>query len=172
MFCAFCQAKVKTFKVLAQAMKVAEKLTRRKSVGNGSVAKKKVKCLKAPVTIIRELRRLAAFQAQLYIFTKVEKTKADIRFALIEDHFHGNDQKRIQGACAQLLEGVGAFRLLYNRTEGETNVELNLKPSCCSKYYSSFYIAGVHFTAKDINTFGINKKIKGRALWAMGLTVL
>jgi hypothetical protein len=134
--------------------------------------KKKVKCLKAPAAIIRELRRLAAFQAQLYIFTKVEKMKADVRFALIEDHFHGNDQKHIQGACAQLLEGVGEFRLLYNCTEDETNVELNLKPSCCGKYYSSIYVAGVHFTVEDINTFGINKKIKGCALWAMGLTVL
>ncbi len=50
-------------------------------------------------------------------------------------------------------------------------MEMNLKPLCCGKYYSSIYIAGVHFTVEDINTFGINKKIKGRALWAMGLTV-
>jgi hypothetical protein len=71
-----------------------------------------------------------------------------------------------------LLEGVGAFQSLYNCTEGETNVELNLKPSCCGKYYSSIYVAGVHFTAEYINTFGINKTIKGRVLWAMGLTVI
>jgi hypothetical protein len=172
MFCILCQAKVKAIKVLAQAMKVAEILTRRKSAGNGSVAKKKVKCLRAPTAIIHKLHQLATFQSQLYIFTKVEKTKADVRFALIEDHFHGNDQKHIQGACTQLLEGAGAFRSLYNHMEGETNVELNLKPSCYGKYYLSIYAAGVHFTAEDINTFGINKKIKGRALWAMGLTVL
>jgi hypothetical protein len=43
--------------------------------------------MNAPVAILRELRRLAAFQAQLYIFTKAEKSKAGIRFALIEDHF-------------------------------------------------------------------------------------
>ncbi len=50
-------------------------------------------------------------------------------------------------------------------------MELVLKPSCCGKGDLSTYIAGVHFTADDINTFGI-KKMKGHALWSMGLTVL
>jgi hypothetical protein len=59
-----------------------------------------VKCTKAPAAIIRKLHCLAAFQAQLYIFTKAEKSKADVRFALIKDHFHGNPDKHIQGACA------------------------------------------------------------------------
>jgi hypothetical protein len=117
-FCVLCQAKVKAVKVLAQAMKVAEKASKCKSAGNGSAAKKKVKCTKAPATIICELRRLATFQAQLSIFTKAEKLKVDIRFALFKDHFHRNPDKRIQGACGQLIEGVGAFRLLYNCTEG------------------------------------------------------
>jgi hypothetical protein len=71
-----------------------------------------------------------------------------------------------------LIEGVGAFQSLYNRTEGEINVELVLKPSCCGKYDSSVYVAGVHFLADDINTFSVNKKIKGCALWNMGLSVL
>jgi hypothetical protein len=61
MFCIFCQAKVKAVKVLAQAMKVAEKESKRKSAGNRSAAKKKPKCMKAPVAIIRELRCLDAF---------------------------------------------------------------------------------------------------------------
>ncbi len=82
MFCVLCQAKVKAVKVSAQAMKVAEKESKWKSAGNGSAAKKKPKCMMAHVAIIRELRRLAAFQAQLYIFTKAEKSKADVRFAL------------------------------------------------------------------------------------------
>jgi hypothetical protein len=138
-------------------MKVAEKESKRKSAGNGSAAKKKAKCMKAPAAIIHELHCLATFQAHLYIFTKAEKLKADIRFASIEDHFHGNLDKRIQGACTQLIEGVGAFRSLYNRMEGEINVELVLMPSCCGKYDSSVYVAGVHFTADDINTFGVKK---------------
>jgi hypothetical protein len=156
-FWILCQAKVKAVKFLAQAMKVAEKASKRKSAGNGSAAKKKVKCTKAPAAIIHELHHLAAFQAQLYIFTKAEKSKADVWFALIKDHFHGNPDKRIQGACAQLIEGVGAFRLLYNCMEGENNVELVLKPLCCGKDDSSICVAGVHFTADDINTFGIKK---------------
>jgi hypothetical protein len=157
-FCILCQAKVKAVKVLAQAVKVAEKESKRKSARNGSAAKKKPKCMKAPVAIICELRCLAAIQAQLYIFTKAEKSKVDIRFALMEDHFHGNPDKHIQGSCAQSIEGVGAFKLLYNCTEGEINVELVLKPSCCGKYDSSVYAAGVHFIADDITTFGMNKK--------------
>jgi hypothetical protein len=84
---------------LAQAMKVAEKESKHKSARNSSSAKKKPKCVKAPVAIICELRHLAAFQAQLYIFTKAKKSKADVRFALVEGHFHGNPDKRIQGAC-------------------------------------------------------------------------
>jgi hypothetical protein len=79
----------------------------------------------------------------VYIFTKVEKTKADVRFALIEDHIHGNTKKHIQGACAHLIEGVGAFRLLHNCTEGEKNVESVLKPSCYGRDTSSSYVAGV-----------------------------
>jgi hypothetical protein len=138
-------------------MKVAEKASKCKSAGNGSAAKKKMKCTKAPAAIICKLRCLAAFQPQLYIFTKAEKLKADVQFALIKDQIHGNPDKRIQGACAQLIEGVGAFRLLYNCMEGENNVELVLKPSCCGKDDLSIYVAGVHFAADDINTFGIKK---------------
>ncbi len=51
-------------------------------------------------------------------------------------------------------------------------MELVLKPSCCGKYDSSVYVAGVHFLADDINTFSVNKKNKGCALWNMGLSVL
>jgi hypothetical protein len=42
-FCILCQAKVKAVKVSAQAMKVAEKESKRKSARNSSAAKKKPK---------------------------------------------------------------------------------------------------------------------------------
>jgi hypothetical protein len=67
-----------------------------------------------------------------------------------------------------LIEGAGAFRLLYDIKEGENNVKLVLKPSCCGKETSSSYVAGFHFTEEDISTFDLNKKVKGHALWAMG----
>jgi hypothetical protein len=54
-FCILCQAKVKAVKVSSQAMKVAEKASKRKSASNGSAAKKKGKCTKAPAAIIRKL---------------------------------------------------------------------------------------------------------------------
>jgi hypothetical protein len=168
-FCILCSAKMKAVKVSVEA----KKLAKRQLASSGKAApKKKIKSTKATTGIIRELRRLAAFQAQLFIFTKVEKTKADLRYALIEEQFHGCIRKRIKGACAQLIEGSGAFRLLYDVREGENDVELVLKPSCCGKETSSSFVAGVHFTEDDIRTFGRNKKVNGCALWAMGLTVL
>ena len=168
-FCILCSAKMKAVKVSVEA----KKLAKRQLASLGKAApKKRLKSTKATTGILRELRRLAAFQAQLYIFTKVEKTKADLRYALIEEQFHGCIRKRIKGACAQLIEGSGAFRLIYDVREGENDVELVLKQSCCGKETSSSYVAGVHFTEDDIRTFGHNKKVNGRALWAMGLTVL
>ncbi len=97
-FCILCSAKMNAVKVLAEA----KKLAKRQSGNPGKVApKKKIKSMKAPNVIIRELRCLAAFQVQLYLFTKVEKTKADLRYVLIEEQFHGCPKKRIKGACAQ-----------------------------------------------------------------------
>jgi hypothetical protein len=64
-FCILCSAKIKAVKVKVSAE--AQKLAKRKS-GNLAVKpapKKKLKSTKAPNAIIRELRCLAAFQAQL-----------------------------------------------------------------------------------------------------------
>jgi hypothetical protein len=81
-FCILYSAKMKAVKVSAEA----KKLAKCQSGNSGKVvAKKKMKSTKAPNVIIHELRRLAAFQARLYIFTKVEKSKADHRYALIKD---------------------------------------------------------------------------------------
>jgi hypothetical protein len=76
-----------------------------------------------------ELCCITAFCSQLYIFTKVEKPKADFWFALIEEHIYGNPLKCIKGACMQLIDGEGAFSTLYNVTEGEYTRELVLKAS-------------------------------------------
>ena len=115
---------------------------------------------------------MAAFQAQLYKFTCVEKTKADLRYSLIKEQFQRCPHKHITGACAQLIEGSGAFCLPYDVKEGEDNIKLVLKPSCWGKETSLCYVARVHFTEDDIRTFGHNKKVNGCALWAIGLTVL
>ena len=109
-----------------------------------------------------------------FIFTKVEKAKANLCFALIEERFYGNPQKRIKGACEMLVEEEGPFAALYNITKGEFDQELVLKASCCGKDTSSSYVAGVHFSVDDLQTFGVNKKMKGRQLWLMlmGMSVL
>ncbi len=56
----------------------------------------------------------------------MEKAKANLCFALIEEHFYGNPQKRIKIACKMLLEGEGPFTALYNIIEGEFDRELVL----------------------------------------------
>ncbi len=72
-FCILCLAKIKAVKVSAEAQKLAKRKSGNLIVKPAPKPKKKLKSTKAPNTIIRELRCLAAFQAQLYIFTKVEK---------------------------------------------------------------------------------------------------
>ncbi len=79
MFCILCQAKIQAIKVSAQAMKLADKAIKQKSSsGVGDAPRKIVKLMKASVGIIRKLCCLAAFKGQLYIFTKVEKAKANL----------------------------------------------------------------------------------------------
>jgi hypothetical protein len=102
----------------------------------------------------------------------VEKLKANYRFALIEEHFYGNPQKRIKGACEMLVEGGGQFRALFNIIKGDTQTELVLKASCCRRDTALSYVAGVHLTVEDLITFGVNKKVRGCQLWAMGLMVM
>jgi hypothetical protein len=179
MFCILCESRWKAMKVSAAAKIAAKKSSKRPqssstppSEQRAPTKKKKASATTAPVAVIRELRRVAAFYSQVYIFTKVEKAKANLRFQLIEEHFYGNPQKRIKGACEMLLDGEGPFAALYNVVEGDFDRELVLKASCCGKATSSSYVAGVHFTVDDLYTFGVDKKVKGRQLWLMGTTVM
>ncbi len=106
-FCILCQAKIKAVKVSEHAAKLAKKESKRKekedckqkSIDKPSSAKKPCST-KASAHIIRELCRIAAFQVQLIIFTKVDKTKKLQRWALIKDYFQGNE-KRGLWECAR-----------------------------------------------------------------------
>ncbi len=105
--CILCLAKMKAIKVMAKA----KKLSKHQWAGLGKAApKKKIKPMKATTGIIHELHHLAAFQALLYIFTKVEKTKTALRYLLIKEQFHGSPRKRIKGACAQCWNSKGWVR--------------------------------------------------------------
>jgi len=162
MFCILCKYRWKAIKVSAAAKiavtatakiaaKTSEKNMNKSSTHSGDRArKKKTKLTTASVTVIQELRCVAAFYSQVYIFTKVEKAKANHRFALmIEEHFYDNPLKRIKGACEMLLEGESPFAALYNIIEGEFDRELILKASCCRKDTAFLYVAGVHFSVED-----------------------
>jgi hypothetical protein len=114
MLCILCQCQWKAIKVLTQAKLMAKdtKKKLRKSLGGVSTPKRKQKLSTASPAILCELPRVAAFYSKVYIFTKVEKSKADYRFASIEEHFYGNPQKCIKGACEMLVEGEGLFKAL------------------------------------------------------------
>ena len=107
--------------------------------------------VKFPTKILLELRRLVAFHCQAFVFLECEKNNRAGTYALMEERFYGNPEKRIKGACEQLIDGDNAFVFL-NRGEGENGIELTLKPICCGNSTSSNYVAGVHFTAKMIGT--------------------
>jgi hypothetical protein len=180
-FCILCQAKIKAVKVSASAAKLAamdskrkekEDAKKRKSMNKPSSAKKS--CTpKASAHIIWELCHVAAFQAQLILFTKVDKTQKMQRWDLIKEYFHGNEKQGILGVCSQLINGDGPFRALYKLVEGKHTLELLLKPSCCGNDTASSFVSGTNFTVADIATFGRNNKLmQGRAIWDMGLNVL
>ena len=102
----------------------------------------------------------------------VDKTSEKAKHAAIEEAFYGNVSKNIIGACRQLVDGDHAFALLYNTNEGDDGNVLCLKSSCCGEDTSSFYVAGIDFTAKSLETFSNGKLFQGRAIWKMADTVL
>ena len=91
---------------------------------------------------------------------------------MMEEVFYGSVPQRIKGAVHQLVDGDNAFAALYDVTEGELGPERVLKVSCCGKHTTSRYVAGVHYTAKDLYSFGNGKQFTGRSLWELGLSVL
>ena len=42
-------------------------------------------------------------------------------YAMTEEQFYGDPEKRITGACKQLIDGNNAFGFLYNVDEGENS---------------------------------------------------
>jgi hypothetical protein len=116
-------------------------------------------------------KSLAAFHCQSFVFLKCEKTNRAGTYALMEERFYGDPEKRIKGVCNQLIDGDNAFGFLYNKHKGVKNgIKRTLKPMCCGNLTSTNYVAGVHFTAKMIGTKS-HKKLSGLSLWRAGLDV-
>jgi hypothetical protein len=89
MYCILCEARWKALKVSAAANLASKRKLDKSSLKPSGIRtpKKKKASTTASAAVIRELHRVAAFYSQVYIFTKVEKAKANLRFALIEEHF-------------------------------------------------------------------------------------
>jgi hypothetical protein len=131
------------------------------------------KCLKVSSQIINELRRLAAFQCQIFVFTQVEKLGKQQRDALVREQFYGSESKNIKGACQQIVDGDNAFKFLYDIVEGEVGVEYVLKPMFRGKQATCAFVAGVDITAAMVGRYkyGRGKEMTGRTIWDMGLKV-
>ena len=104
------QKETNAMKLVDKESKQKEKEIQQQLLNNPSSAKKP-RSTKASVSIIQELCRIAAFQAQLFIFTKVDKTKALLRCALIEDYFHGNKKSAFWGCAFSCLMAKARFAL-------------------------------------------------------------
>jgi hypothetical protein len=94
-FCILCQAKIKAIKV----KKLARKLTPgppRKSPANA----------KLPTKLFAELRRLAEFHCQAYVFLHFKNTKKAMMHGLIYEQFHGDDEKRLFVRANNLLMDI------------------------------------------------------------------
>ena len=155
-----------------------------KKTAPSSKKKRKKERTQPSVSILREMRRAAAFDAQTFVFTQIDNTSKEGREAAIFDHFHGttsqlnNDDTShsIQGTIHQLISGHGAYVALYD--EGDTigsRKELILKTRYCGRMESaSRYVSGMHFTAKMVSAFGQRKapKVSGRSLWELAKETL
>jgi len=159
-FCFLCMANIRATKEKKMAKKAMPRAPRKTSL-----------IVKFPIKILAELRRLAAFHCQAFVFLECEKTNRAGTYALMEEQFYGDPEKRIKVECNQLIDGDNAFGFLFNRDEGVNGIERTLKPMCCGIFTSTNYVAGVHFTAKMIGTKS-HKKISGLGgLWRAGLDV-
>ena len=158
-FCFLCMANIRTAKEKKMAKKATPRAPRKTSLN-----------VKFPAKILAELRRLAAFHCQSFVFLECEKTNRKGTYALMEERFYGDPEKRIKGVCDQLIDGDNAFAFLYNKHDGVNGVERTLKAMCCGNSTSTNYVAGVHFTAKMIGTKS-HKKLSGGSLWRAGLDV-
>jgi hypothetical protein len=161
-FCFLCMANIRAAKEKKMA-KMAKKAMPR-------APRKTSFIVKFPAKILAELRRLAAFHCQTFVFLECEKTNRAGMYALMEEQFYGDPEKRIKGVLDQLIDGDNAFGFLYNKHEGVNGIERTLKPICCGNSTSMNYVAGVHFNAKMIWTKS-HKKLSGLSLWRAGLDV-
>ena len=99
---------------------------------------------------MRELQCLAAFQSQVYIFTRVEKIR------IYDDSAVG-----IKRVCKQIVDGDQVFALLYEMVNGDDGGECWLK-TICSGASLAMYIAAVDFTVETILKYCNGKAYAGK----------
>ena len=155
--CVRCENKLKAIKVQTAAPK------KRRSKDGDKVSSQ----------IINELRRLAAFQCQIFVFTQTTNTSKVERDLVAREQFYGNEAKNIKGACNQVIDGDTVYKFLYDVVEGENGVERVLKPMFRGKQQHCAFVAGVDISAAMLGRYanGTGKEMTGRTIWEMGKKV-
>ena len=125
--------------------------------------KKKAKENCPSSTVLRNLRKLAAFHCYVFMFEAYEKKKMSEKWKIIEEAFYGDPRKKIKGAIHQLIDGDNAFSALYDDpvVNEKGIVERALKALCCGADTARHYVAGTHFTAEMLFTFANGKVFIG-----------
>ena len=147
------------------------------TVSNGTkTPKKKAKENCPSVTVLRNLRKLAALHCYVFMFEAYEKNKMSEKWKSVEEAFYGDSRKKIKvkGAIHQLIDGDNAFSALYDDpvVNEKGIVERALKALCCGADTAHHYVAGTHFTAEMLFTFADGKVFIGRSLWGFGEEVM
>ena len=87
-FCFLCMANIRTAKEKKMAKKATPRAPHKTSLN-----------VKFPAKILAELRRLAAFHCQSFVFLECEKTNRKGMYALMEEQFYGDPEKELK-VCA------------------------------------------------------------------------
>ena len=85
------------------------------TASNGTkTPKKKAKENCPSGTVLRNLRKLAAFHCYVFMVEAYEKKKMSEKWKIVEEAFYGDPRKKIKGAIHQLIDGDNAFAALYD----------------------------------------------------------
>jgi hypothetical protein len=160
--CLLCQDRIVQQRVSLKELKAVKRASSTVSNRTKTLKKKaKENCLSG--TVLRNLRKLAAFHCYVFMFEAYEKKKMSEKWKIVDEAFYGDPRKKIKGAIHQLIDGDNAFAELYNDpvVNEKGIVERALKDSCCGADTARHYVVGTHFTAEMLITFADGKVFIG-----------
>ena len=111
--CLLCQDRIVQQRISLKELKAVKRASSTASNGT-KTPKKKAKENCPSGTVLRNLRKLAAFHCYVFMFEAYEKKKMSEKWKIMEESFYGDPRKKIKGAIHQLVDGDNAFTALYD----------------------------------------------------------